>query len=176
MDSSTLMWTFFWLYASDADTVTERPSMPAPSASSAPFRFGTRAHRRTPPDASARTAASTSAAPAMAGTALGDTKDTASISVTPAWMSAPISRTRSPTSTGASDCSPSRGPTSRSTTRSAAKRPSVTVVELMATVSPTAPSFADVDGFLWKLAGEHRREMQPDLRGDRADVARQELL
>ena len=52
----------------------------------------------------------------MAGTAVGDTKATASMRATPAATSASISRTRSATATGASGCSPSRGPTSRMTT------------------------------------------------------------
>src|SRR4051794_26760409 len=70
-DSSVDIWTFFWLYVSDADTVTVSPPTPASIASSAPRRFGTSAQIRVPGGGSM--AASTSAAPAIDGTARGDT-------------------------------------------------------------------------------------------------------
>src|SRR5690242_2578553 len=53
----------------------------------------------------------------MAGTAFGETNDTASILETPVADSASISRARSSTGSGRSDWRPSRGPTSRIVTR-----------------------------------------------------------
>src|SRR5437867_211832 len=85
--------------------------MPASIASSAPRRLGTRAINRT--SGRRLTPASTSAAPAMAGTAVGDTNDTASISRRPASASASTNRARPSGATAASPWSPSRGPTSR---------------------------------------------------------------
>src|SRR5438105_1256974 len=58
----------------------------------------------------------TSAAPAMAGTARGDTNEQASTWLTPASRRTPINRTRSSTGSGSSACRPSRGPTSRTST------------------------------------------------------------
>src|ERR1035437_2600577 len=55
----------------------------------------------------------TSPAPAMDGTARGETNATASTWRTPAATRASMSATRDSTVTGASACSPSRGPTSR---------------------------------------------------------------
>src|SRR2546426_686856 len=54
----------------------------------------------------------------MAGTAFGETNETASIFCTPVRDSASISRMRSSTDSGGSACRPSRGPTSRTVTRS----------------------------------------------------------
>src|SRR5438132_7342673 len=54
----------------------------------------------------------------MAGTALGETNEQASMWRTPASSSASMSRTRSSTGRGSWDCSPSRGPTSRMSTLS----------------------------------------------------------
>ena len=62
--------------------------------------------------------ASTSAAPAIAGTAFGETNAATSMWRTPASISASTSAIRSATETGASGCSPSRGPTSRIVTAS----------------------------------------------------------
>src|SRR5438105_3134145 len=151
-------------------------SIPAVRASSAPLRLGTSAHRRTPSVAPARTAASTSAAPAMAGTALGDTKETASISVAPASIRARMSCTRCSTGRGASDWRPSRGPTSRSTTVPGNDVVAPAVALVMVTVSPTSRSFADVDWFLGELAVEQRWKMTADLGGDGADVAGQQIF
>ena len=64
----------------------------------------------------AASAATSSAAPAIDGTALGETNEHTSTWRTPASSNASISRTRSPTATGASACRPSRGPTSRMST------------------------------------------------------------
>ena len=55
----------------------------------------------------------TSAAPAIAGTAFGETNAATSMIDAPASISAVISPTRVATGTGASGCRPSRGPTSR---------------------------------------------------------------
>src|SRR5262245_24184061 len=112
-DSSTDMCTLRWLYASDADTVSVSASTPASVASSAPFTLGTSATWRTAGDRGS--AAMTSAAPAMAGTALGETNAATSINDTPASTSAVTSWTLAVTGTGFSGWSPSRGPTSRTT-------------------------------------------------------------
>src|SRR5918994_3404732 len=61
--------------------------------------------------------AMTAAAPAIAGTALGDTNATASTIVTPAATSRSTRAARGPTPTGSSGWRPSRGPTSRILTR-----------------------------------------------------------
>ena len=67
---------FFSLYAGDADTVIVRWSTPAAVASSAPLTLGTSAHSVTSGDRSAHASpATTSAAPAIAGTAFGLTND-----------------------------------------------------------------------------------------------------
>ncbi len=76
------MCTFFSLYAGDAEIVTVRWSTPAAVASSAPLTFGTSAHRVTSSASSVRPA-TTSAAPAIAGTAFGDTKAATSIVAEP---------------------------------------------------------------------------------------------
>lgn len=115
MDSATVMPTFCWLYTGDADTVTVRCRGPASNAISAPRRFGTSAHHVGP---FASRPATTSAAPAMAGTVLGETKATASTCCRPAAASAFDISTRNDTPSGVSPCRPSRGPTSRMTTRS----------------------------------------------------------
>ena len=62
--------------------------------------------------------AMTSSEPAIGGIASARTNDAASMRRSPVRESASISRTRSATGTGASFCSPSRGPTSRISTRS----------------------------------------------------------
>src|SRR5437763_14254662 len=110
-DSSIDIRTFRRLYSGEADTVTDSPSTPASMASCAPRRLGTSATY----DTSGRpcTPAITSAAPAIAGTAEGDTKATASSSRRPAATRASTSATRSSTPTGDSAWRPSRGPTSR---------------------------------------------------------------
>src|SRR5207302_1555172 len=74
-------------------------------------RLGTSARYLTP--GRRRMLAITSAAPAMAGTARGDTNETASISRRPDSARASTSAARWDTVTGASAWSPSRGPTSR---------------------------------------------------------------
>ncbi len=60
--------------------------------------------------------AMTSSEPAIGGIAFGETKDAASMRRRPVRLSASMSRTRSATGTGASFCSPSRGPTSQIST------------------------------------------------------------
>src|SRR4051812_33268833 len=76
-DSSTVMCTFFSLYVGDAEIVTVISSTSASSAIDAPFTLGTRAVKVTPGRRSR--AATTSAAPAIDGTALGDTNEQTSI-------------------------------------------------------------------------------------------------
>src|SRR2546427_12231627 len=83
-------------------------------AASAPRAFGTRAEYTTSGERSTR--AHTSAAPAIAGTARGETNETASIFDTPVRESIVINLALATTGSGASDCNPSRGPTSRTVT------------------------------------------------------------
>src|SRR5690606_17305001 len=80
-----------------------------------PRLFGTSAHHVT--SAALRVACSTSrttsSAPAMEGTALGDTNDATSTSGTPAEANASANSARRAGATAASLWRPSRGPTSR---------------------------------------------------------------
>ncbi len=108
--SATVMCTFFSLYTGSAEIVTVSASMPAATAISAPRRLGTSAHHVM--SAWRSIAASTASGSAIAGTALGDTKLTASMWRTPVAARASMNRARSAAATGCSDCSPSRGPTS----------------------------------------------------------------
>ena len=102
--------TFFSLYAADAEIVTVMLRTPAASAISAPRAFGTSAHHVAP---LAGSRSMTSAPPAIAGTAVGDTNDAASTWASPASASAIASSARAAAGTGDSDWSPSRGVTSR---------------------------------------------------------------
>src|SRR6266545_2225975 len=76
----------------------------------------------------------------MAGTALGDTNDPASMRPTPVFDSASTRRMRASTGSGASLCNPSRGPTSRtsidagSSTGTSTKRSAIPE-----TILPAAP-------------------------------------
>ena len=97
------MWMFFSLYAGDAEIVIVRWSTPATVASSAPLTLGTSAHSVTSRwSVSSRVVATTSAAPAIAGTAFGLTNAATSMSLMPAVINLEISSTRSPGSTGRS--------------------------------------------------------------------------
>src|SRR5688500_10995445 len=114
-DSAIVRRTLRSLYAGDAEIVTSRPSTPASSAISAPRTLGTSATYDTP---GARVIERiTSSADAIAGTADGETNDTASISRTPVADKAATSRTRACTGNGATARKPSRGPTPRIRTR-----------------------------------------------------------
>ena len=100
--------------------------------------------------------AHTSAASAMAGTALGDTNETASILETPASARASISEARARTGSGFSAWSPSRGPTSRMVTRVGSSR---SVGDEPTGVSPTLPLRV-------ALVVERGDPFSPILRGD----------
>ena len=112
-DSATVIPTFLALYPSLAETVTVSCRTPLARASSAPRTLGTRAHQRESPGSSR--APTTSAAPAIAGTAFGETNEATSTSGSPAAVSASTSAHRSVGGHGRSPCNPSRGPQSRST-------------------------------------------------------------
>jgi hypothetical protein len=88
---------------------------PAATARRAPPGLATRAKNSTP--ASPDTYPATSSASAMLGIAFGDTNAVASIRWTPVATDAASSRTLASVLIGASICRPSRGPTSRRSTR-----------------------------------------------------------
>lgn len=94
-----------------ADTGRVTLWTPARSAASAPRRLGTRAITVTP--GSVMAWATTSAASAIWGSSLGETKEPTSISCRPAWARVSIHASLCAVDmVEATDCRPSRGPTS----------------------------------------------------------------
>src|SRR4051812_12879367 len=102
------------LCESDAETTYSRCAMPASTARTAPRGLATRAEKCTPSNWCS--SAATWSASARAGTALGDTNEVTSIRRTPVATSASSITSLSVSGSGSSNCSPSRIPTSRTST------------------------------------------------------------
>ena len=121
---------FAWLCPSAADTTYSMLLRPVATARRAPLGEATSADHSIP--GMVCTNAATSSASAIAGTARCETNAVASIRRTPVATRARSSRIFASVGIGASICSPSRGPTSRISTRSGSRARSVIVVPFIA--------------------------------------------